>query len=43
MSTRNWIIFGVVFWVLSVVLAFGLGQISKEGGEVVPIIIEKAR
>ncbi len=43
MSTRNWIIFGVVFWVLSVALAFGLGQTSKENREVAPIIIEKAR
>lgn len=43
MSTRNWIIFGVVFWVLSVVLAFGLGQMSIKSGEVAPIIIEKAR
>jgi hypothetical protein len=43
MSTRNWVILGLVFWILSIVLAFGLGQMSIEGGEVAPIIIEKAR
>ena len=43
MSTRNWVILGIVFWVLSVILAFGLGRISTESGEVAPIIIEKAR
>lgn len=42
MSTRNWIILAVVFWVLSITLAFGLGRLTAQKGERTPIIIEKA-
>ncbi len=43
MSIRNWFILGGIIWLLSVLLAFGVGKMSAQEGERAPIIIEKAR